>query len=763
MLDLFFFHGSSSLFVLVATSLWIWTLVRVKSQLAQHEKKLREIQARIDQLTRLEQREIHPPIAPVIPPPIPVRKDLEDTYLDAEPPPLPAAFSAMSAQPNTAEKPDASSDMTAVERFMGGKLFAWLGGVALFFGVLFFVRYAFERNLIPPSVRVSLGFLAGIGMLLGGQRIVKQARFRVLAQAITATGVLILYGVTFAAHAIYKFPVFSSLSTFVLMAMVTILAMLMAMRMQAQPIAYLGMVGGFCVPLLLPEALANLPSLFVYGALLDAGLLFLAHKNAWNKIFPSAAIGTAMLELSWCFQQFNAQEYDNGLAYVLPLMMAIILVALFVTAARTYQTVFPESLLPTVTAIMMLGFTAFFAFPLLKWLPKMPLMPWIVYGFLLILNAFAWGISRSQKIVELGRQLLVLLTYLHLWIWIHEFDNPEWHYLSIIAVVTLAIASMQKPHGWRTQSAADASANHTALGFALPPIFAIFLLSERITVASSVSEYIWPWTLVMLLLLAWIDSAFGATKPRYFWLPLLGVFSTLILELRWLDQHFNPAAPYQAMVWFMVLHGAFLLYPWIFRPMHLANESPWLAAMVSSLTHFYVFYQMIVTAFPNALLFPLPLLFAAVSLLLFWRLYRTALVENLPIIRGGFASLSVLFLFVGLNFAIADYFRPDGYTFVALEFGSNFARDMAYSIGWGLFALGLFGLGFRFSIRRVRYVAIVLLGITLVKLFFHDLAQLESIYRIIALVAVALMAFITSYFYQRHDARNSQNKADFPS
>src|SRR5207249_908388 len=40
------------------------------------------------------------------------------------------------------------------EQFMGAKLFAWIGGLALFLGVAFFVKYSFEHNLIPPEVRV---------------------------------------------------------------------------------------------------------------------------------------------------------------------------------------------------------------------------------------------------------------------------------------------------------------------------------------------------------------------------------------------------------------------------------------------------------------------------------------------------------------------------------------------------------------------------------------------------------------------------------
>jgi len=35
---------------------------------------------------------------------------------------------------------------------MGAKLFAWIGGLALFLGVAFFVKYSFEHNLIPPEL-----------------------------------------------------------------------------------------------------------------------------------------------------------------------------------------------------------------------------------------------------------------------------------------------------------------------------------------------------------------------------------------------------------------------------------------------------------------------------------------------------------------------------------------------------------------------------------------------------------------------------------
>ena len=83
------------------------------------------------------------------------------------------------------------------EQFMGAKMFAWIGGFALFLGVAFFVKYSFEHNLISPELRVAIGFLTGIALVIGGVAL-KRKENAVTAQTLCATGILILYAVTFA-------------------------------------------------------------------------------------------------------------------------------------------------------------------------------------------------------------------------------------------------------------------------------------------------------------------------------------------------------------------------------------------------------------------------------------------------------------------------------------------------------------------------------------------------------------------------------------
>ena len=83
------------------------------------------------------------------------------------------------------------------------------------------------------------------------------------------------------------------------------------------------------------------------------------------------------------------------------------------------------------------------------------------------------------------------------------------------------------------------------------------------------------------------------------------------------------------------------------------------------------------------------------------------------------------------------------------KFSGDFARDMTYSIAWGLFALGLLVAGILKKISAARYAAMALLCVTLLKLFFHDLARLGPLYRIGAFIAVAVIAMLASFAYQK--------------
>ena len=128
--------------------------------------------------------------------------------------------------------------------------------------------------------------------------------------------------------------------------------------------------------------------------------------------------------------------------------------------------------------------------------------------------------------------------------------------------------------------------------------------------------------------------------------------------------------------------------------------------------------------------------------------------SNTPPILAG---LGTVLAFLLLNIEIADYFSAPGST-LTFQFSGNFARDMTYSIAWALFALLLLVIGILRKIPATRYAALALLSVTLLKLFVHDLARLNQLYRIGAFIGVAVIAMLASFAYQRFYASAAKDK-----
>src|SRR6266581_4295850 len=217
------------------------------------------------------------------------------------------------------------------EQFMGAKLFAWIGGLALFLGVAFFVKYSFEQNLIPPELRVAIGFVVGVGLLIGGL-LLKRKENAVTAQTLCATGILVLYAVTFACRSYYHFLFFGLIPTFLLMTLITAVAFLLAVRLNAIVIAVLGNAGGFLTPVLLSTNQDNPLALFGYIALLDIGLLALAQRQRWNALPILGAIGTALMQLTWVAAFFVPEKYFAGNKVLIFMAVFVGFQALFLVA-----------------------------------------------------------------------------------------------------------------------------------------------------------------------------------------------------------------------------------------------------------------------------------------------------------------------------------------------------------------------------------------------------------------------------------------------
>ncbi len=218
------------------------------------------------------------------------------------------------------------------EQFMGVKLLAWIGGLAAFLAVAFFVKYSFDNNLISPEVRMALGFIAGLGLLVGGV-VMSRRDYAVLAHTLCGTGVVILYAVTFACRSVYHFEFFGLIPTFLLMVLITATAFFLAVRLNAMVVAILGMLGGFLTPILLSTGIDNPFGLFGYIAILDAGLILVAIHRRWLFLVTLAAAGTIFMQIGWAGEFFSRERYFEGNKILIALAVLLGFNALYLAAA----------------------------------------------------------------------------------------------------------------------------------------------------------------------------------------------------------------------------------------------------------------------------------------------------------------------------------------------------------------------------------------------------------------------------------------------
>lgn len=255
-----------------------------------------------------------PPVekkVPSLPPPLPTIA-LNKVVSEPQRPPQ-AEVNEVVSQPEESPvrlEPSPAGSGWNWEQFLGVKFFAWVGGLLTFLTVAFFIKLSLERGWISNEMRIITGYVLGLAALVGGVRLHRNERYRVLAQTFCATGVLILYGSTFAAHSIYAF--ISAGAAFAIMACVTCTAFVLAVRLSAQVIAILGMVGGFLTPMLCSTGRDQPVALFSYIALLNFGLIAVARRKDWSYLLALAAFGTIVTQLGWSVSFFLTGEYAVG-------------------------------------------------------------------------------------------------------------------------------------------------------------------------------------------------------------------------------------------------------------------------------------------------------------------------------------------------------------------------------------------------------------------------------------------------------------------
>lgn len=137
-----------------------------------------------------------------------------------------------------------------------------------------------------------------------------------------------------------------------------------------------------------------------------------------------------------------------------------------------------------------------------------------------------------------------------------------------------------------------------------------------------------------------------------------------------------------------------------------------------------------------------------VMLFLYSRNKEMLIKMEFAVIPGTLIITQLLSVFL-LSMEFYDFYRfPSSERYLAFaEF--KYARQLSLSIIWAIYASIITGIGIMKRIRILRILGILLIGITVFKVFLFDLSELRTIYRIISFVIPGFLLLIVSYFYNR--------------
>ena len=302
---------------------------------------------------------------------------------------------------------------------MGVRLFSAVAGIALVIAAVFFLRYSIERGWLQPAVRVAIGVLTGLSLLVVCER--KAARrYAVTANALAAAAVSILFATFFAAHALWQ--LIPALPTFLLLALVAAVAVLLSIRHESLFIAVLGLLGGFSTPALLSTGENRPIPLFAYLLLLNLGLAWVARARGWPLLTGLSLALTTLYQWGWVLKFLDAPQVPlaAGIFLVLP---AASLGVLVLARRRGPGTATDRSLQDTALlgAALPLLFTLYLAA-----VPGYGARFGILFGFLFIVDAslLAIGVARREFLLHLAGGLGTLLTFA---VWLgRSYTSEAW-------------------------------------------------------------------------------------------------------------------------------------------------------------------------------------------------------------------------------------------------------------------------------------------------------------------------------------------------
>ncbi len=703
------------------------------------------------------------------PPAAPAAKPVSSTTGQPTVVPTPVRPSVAISPPTPQSKPSRTRE--EFEAFIGGRLLNRIGALALIIGVGFFLKYAFDNDWITETMRVIIGFGAGIATLFLGVRTHRKG-YQIFAQGLFGAGIAILYLSAYAAFSYYHLV--SQFIAFGLMSIVTIVAFIVALRYDSLAISLLAWAGGYLTPVLLSTGQANEAGLFSYLTFLEAGLLLVAaRKPAWIALEPLTLFGTYAIFLSW-YQSYYT-EHDLGLTII---FLSVFWGLFFI--ADLYRTLRAASTPLQLRQLMQL-FNAGVYYTIMYVMIDASEHRWMGLTTLIICAVYVVNAALQQKYApdsKLVAQnaftatiLLILATAIQfsgfttvqLWsveaivlLWCARrlnFRYIVYFAAGLYLAGVLKLASTTGAFGYPSPEGFTLLFNHRAMTYAL---LAASLCTGAILVRTFAQRDV-----------AVVGSIFHAA-----WIVVIFALLTIeindFFELRML--RLTAGSPdYLESVKIMTMIGAWTLYalPLVYLGLTRSLQT---VAVGGLLVVTVTFFMSLIRGFafsPIEEFYPILNVRAlAVCLVLggailhcLWLQQHGTQFTWARDVNTTLATGAVVLLLCLLTGETRDIFeRMMAFTRLDMQTADltkeltrlENLKQMSLSSLWLLYGIALMTVGIWRRLRGVRIVAIILFGIATLKIFVYDLSFLETLYRIFSFIGLGMILLAVSYLYQKY-------------
>ena len=637
-----------------------------------------------------------------------------------------------------AEQPS-PSNTESLEATLGGKVAPFAGIAALVAGVVFFIGYAIQHAWIGPGLRIVLGLLAG-GLLvgLGHAAEVKNKNLRILARALTGGGAALFYFCVFSAHGIYHLIGWPLAGIGLLASAAATLSLSVVYNSQA--IALLGVLGAFITPLLIQSDMDRGLFPLVFITVVNIPVIALGLKQKWQALYNLAFLFTVGFAIAWLDREIPG-DWVTGLIFVVLFFLEFVTLGLLkLTHERTFTGRHLDLLRLLLCSLGLLG--------ALYWILKEAgHEAWTGSAFVaaaLVHVAFArigwkWFPKFKDEILTL---LIGALTFASMalpvqldgvWVslgWGIEGLILAWFALRIGSVllqagaVFLGLLGLLKSIGYDVTLYATPPQLFINGRFAVGMVSAILLgLQGRLNgrkPESTEGQTNWSPVLLCFAIAGIVVVFFADTFTSIHWNdPLAGLLTTLALLA--IGALTTLGARPQSMPWGL---GVILIALIPFK------------LLVFDLGVGWHNYCRSYPLFFNAIFLPQMAALLAASI---W-LNRLSRSDN-ETIHGGFTLghlLNITSLLAGI-------------TMVSLEISRSKSpwNDSLITLLWASSALALTVTGLVRQRAYLRYLALLIFGVTVIKVFVVDLGGLAGLQRVAAFMGVGVLLLILSFAYQR--------------